>query len=576
MGLINQALQVGRSALLSYQSALQVVGNNISNAGSPDYTRQSAGLSPINGPAIPEGMRPGAGVALTSVKRNLDEALEGRIRVTMGANEADLAQQRAMSLVETLFDPVAGFQIAARSNAFFASLSDVQNTPNDVSNRQLAISNGAALASSLRDMRSSLAELGNGFNDQIAALVESANGIADRVAKLNSEIVAAEASGAPASALRDQRDVQLRDLSEIIDVRVKQQANGSTLVYLGNETLVDGGISRGLKVVSKFDGEFKRDDVAFADNNSQVVVRGGQLQGLIDARDVGAFGRIKDIDQLASAVIFEVNKAHSNGQGLTGFTSVTSSYAVDDPTAVLNSAQTGLPFSLDNGSFYIATVDQATGAIQSRQIQVDLDGIGDDDTTLESLIADINANVRGVNASLTSDNRLSIVAQPGVEFMFGFDGQTQRDDTSKMLAALGINTFFQGSTSADIAVNDALVGQPMMFAAASVSLSGDGSNAGRLADVGQQQSGLLTGASIVDFYGTIANQVAVQTATARNNVAASGSVLESLQAQKENISGVSLDEEAISLLKFERAFQGASRFISVVDRLSNELIALVR
>ena len=57
---------------------------------------------------------------------------------------------------------------------------------------------------------------------------------------------------------------------------------------------------------------------------------------------------------------------------------------------------------------------------------------------------------------------------------------------------------------------------------------------------------------------------------------AAGAVSEALTAQKESISGVSLDEEAIALLKFERAFQGASRFITVVDELLRELIAILR
>lgn len=576
MGLINTALQVGRSALLSYQSALQVIGNNISNAGSPDYTRQTPGLTPINGPAMPEGMRPGAGVALTSLKRHLDEALEGRLRTSIGASESNLAQQRAMGLVETLFDPTTGLQVSERMGDFFNNMSQVQNSPTDVAVRQLAISSGQALSDTLRQMRSSLVELGEGFNDQIGALVETANGLANQIAELNTEIVAAEAPGSTASALRDQRDALLRKLGEIVNVSVRHQETGSANVYIGNETIVEGGISRGLKVVSRFDGEFRRDEVVFADTGSQIAIGGGQLEGLITARDQSAYARTAQVDRLAAAVIFEVNKVHSDGQGLRGFSSVTSGYTIADTSAVLNSSDAGLPFTPINGSFYIATTDQTTGAVLSYQIQIDLDGIGDDDTTLESLVADINDNVAGVTASITPDNRLSMVGDPGQEFVFGYDGQSQREDTSNVLAALGINTFFDGTTAADIAVNASLSIQPSLLTAASVNLSGDGGNAGRLAGVGQVFSDMLEGTSVVEFFGSIANEIAVDSATARQNVEASSAVRDSLQAQKENISGVSLDEEAIELLKFERAFQGAARFVGVVDRLVSELIALVR
>ena len=76
MGLINSALLIDRSALLSYQSALQVVGNNVSNAGNPDYTRQTAILRPQVGVELPGGLIPGGGVALTDLQRNIDESVE--------------------------------------------------------------------------------------------------------------------------------------------------------------------------------------------------------------------------------------------------------------------------------------------------------------------------------------------------------------------------------------------------------------------------------------------------------------------------------------------------------------------
>jgi flagellar hook-associated protein 1 FlgK len=575
MGLINQALQVGRSALLSYQSALQVIGNNISNAGSPDYTRQTPGLSSVNGPGLPEGMRPGAGVALTSLKRNLDEALENRLRAAIGETEAQVARQQALAQVEALFDASGGLQLAARTNEFFNAMSDVQNAPDDIAARQLAIATGTSLAESLRQMRRSLGDLGADFNTRIAGLVETANDLSERIAELNTEIVSAEASGSPASALRDQRDALIRDLSELLDVSVRPQANGAANVYIGNESLVDNGVSRGLSVMTHLDGEFERDEVVFADNSSRVAVGGGQLEGLIAARDEAAFGQIDGIDRLAAAVIFEVNKVHANGQGLTGYSTVTSSYAAADPAAPLNSSDAGLPFTPDNGSFYIATRDQATGAVVSHQIEIDLDGVGED-TTLESLAADISDNVSGVTATLTPDNRMTLSADPGLDFVFGFDGQVQRDDTSNVLAALGINTFFDGVSATDIEVNTSLSAQPSLLSAAAVNLSGDGVMAGRLAEVGQQESALLDNQSILEFYGSLANAVAVSGASARENAETSANVRSALQAQKENISGVSLDEEAVELLKFERAFQGASRFVSVVDRLTGELIALVR
>jgi len=53
-------------------------------------------------------------------------------------------------------------------------------------------------------------------------------------------------------------------------------------------------------------------------------------------------------------------------------------------------------------------------------------------------------------------------------------------------------------------------------------------------------------------------------------------VLQTLQGQREALSGVSLDEESINLIKQQRAFEGAARIISTVDEMLQTILALVR
>ena len=576
MGLVNGALQIGRSALQTYQSALQVIGNNISNVGNPDYARQTVGLSAIPGTNLSPGMQPGAGVAFTDLKRNLDESLENRIRAAIGDLESAVARQQALGRVEAFFDEVSGKGISTKLTEFFNSFSNVQNDPSDISMRDIALVAGADLASSLVRLRSSLKALGDDFDGQIGTLVTDADQMAGQIAELNAEIAVAEAGGrGPAGALRDQRDALLRDLAELFAVTVREQPDGGINVYIGSEPLIQGGVSRGLTTEQVVDGDFARTVVRFADDGSPAPVQGGQLEGLIVARDQETYGRLADLDELAAALIFEVNRVHADGQGLSGFTSVTGTYAVADPTAALSTTEAGLSYAPQNGSFFIAVADDPTGTVVAYQIEVDLDGTADD-TTLESLVADINATVEGVTAGIAAGNRLQIDADPGFSFTFGHDGERFREDTSNVLAALGINTFFDGLSAADIQVNELLTTFPSLLAAATVNLDGDGSNAGRLASVGEAASEQLGGSSITEHYARLANAVAVAGGSALDDVEADQAVLSALQLQKESISGVNLDEEALQLLKFERAYQGAARYVTTVDRLLMELIALVR
>ncbi len=582
MGLMNSALQIGRNAILSYQSALQVVGSNISSVGSPDYTRLTPQLDPLQGPALAGGMQPGAGVALTGIQRNLDETLEARIRLAIGEQESLLVQQSALAQTEALFENIGGTGVVSRLTDFFNSFDNLQNTPEDLAVRGLTITQGTLLAESLHVLRGQLAQLGENLDQQVADLISRSDGLAQDIAGLNEEISRAEAGvEGQATGLRDQRDALLRELSEIVDVSVQEQPDGALNVYIGSEALVQGNFSRGLIVVTESDGEFTRSSIRFADDNAHVNPRGGRLEGLVAARDEQAYGRIQAIDELTAAIIAEVNRIHADGQGLSAMTSVTGSYDLLSTDAALNSSAAGLPFPPENGSFYVTVTDEATGTPVAYLIDVNLPPLAgatglEDATTLESLVADINAQVQGAAASITSGNRLSLTADDGYSFTFGHDGQQPREDTSGVLAALGINTFFTGRDARDIAVNEVVVEQPALLSSSSIFLTGDGTTAGRIAGLATATSARLGGETIAGFYNSLASSVAVTAFGVNEAAEAASAVRSSLQAQKESVSGVSLDEEAIALLKFQRAFQGASRFVSVVDDLLKELIALIR
>ncbi len=576
MGLMSAALQIGRSAVMSYQGALQVVGNNVANAGNADYVRQTAGLAALPGTPMGPGLQPGAGVALSSLKRNLDESLESRIRVAVGDRESAATEADWVDRIEAFFDELSGAGIASQLTDFFNVLSDVQNNPEDVALRSVAITSGATLAGSVQRLRRELLAMGEEINGQIEGLVDAADGLAGEIADLNARIISAEGSRqGQANSLRDQRDAKLRELSELFDTTVRYQPDGSVYVYIGSEAIVQGGVSRGLTTETQVDGEFARAVIRFADTHSPVSVHGGRIEGMLSARENQAYGRIASLDQFAAGLIGEVNRVHSDGQGLIGFTSVTGTYDVTDTSVALNSPEAGLRNPPRNGSFFLTVSDDATGTPVAYQIDVDLDGIGTD-TSLESLVADINATASGVTASITFDHKLKLDADDGYTFSFGNDGQTFRDDTANLLSALGVNTFFAGSTAGDIHVNPMVESDARRLAASMTNFTGDGDNAGRMAGALNEPSELLDGSSILDFYNAVANDVAVTGAAAKTGIEAADAILMALQTQKENISGVSLDEEAIELVKYERAFQGAARYLSVVDQVMTEMMNIIQ
>lgn len=572
MSLTTSALQIGSSALISYQQALQLAGNNIANAGNPHFTRQTALFDPrVTGNV--GGLQIGTGVQISSIQRNISEALEARLRSAISDQSSAGARYTALARVETTLDGLGVTNLGTTLTDLFKSFSDLQNNPEDAAARGLVVQRGAAVSEAVKKQRLDLVNLREDLNTDVADFAKRADELAGQIADLNVQITSAQASGGDAAAggLKDQRGNLLQQLSQIVDIATKEQTTGSINVYVGSEPLVQGGISRGLTTTQESAGNGLTNAVVrFKDNNSQAVIRGGQIAGAIDARDNAADVQLSRLNTLASAIIQEVNKRHASGQGLEGFTSLLGTYGVLDNNAALNSAAAGLDLKPQSGTFFIDAKDKSTGQSTRVQINIDLDGQNGNDTTLTSLAAQINAALPGkVTAVAQPDGRLNLTATSGLTFSFA-------DDRSNVLAGLGLNTFFTGKDASDIDVNALISDTPSLLAAATQGTPGDGSNAGLLAKVADAVSSLLGGVSLTDFHQASVSRSAVDSNSAKNSADATDTIFGSIQAQHESISGVNLDEEAVKLVAFQRAYQGAAKYLTTIDAMLQTLLSLVK
>jgi len=568
MGLTNGALQIGQSALLTYQSALQAVGNNIANSSTDGYVRRTPQLTSMPGVPLAEGLMPGGGVALTALQRSLDEALESRLRAAIGDEQKSLTEQQVLAQVESLYNELGDHNLSNLLSTFFNSFEDVQNQPTDVPTRSVAIAAGQSLAGQLRQTRAELMDMNDHLNRQIVDATRQANDLVRQIAGLNLQIVAAESAGKGAAAsLRDQRDGALKKLAELMDIQSAETPEGAVNVYVGNLPLVQYAKYRSLTTVEERSGDRMVVSVRFVDDNGPVTITSGQIAGLTTARDQQVYGQMQQVDQLAAALIEQVNRLHSQGQGLEGLTDLTGAYAVADPAAALNAGGAGLPFAPVNGAFKL-TVDPGTGQSREYVIPISLTGLGAD-TSLNDLVSYINANVADVTASVTVDGRLRLQASAGHSFAFG-------EDSSGALAGLGVNVFFTGHDATDIGVETNLAAHPQWLAAARDNRPGDGSNAAAISALNDMGVPALNGLSIPQQWRSVVGQLATASRQARYDTEATHSVSQSLESQRASISGVNTDEEAVNLMQYQRSFQAAARYISVIDQLVSEMLSLVR
>lgn len=567
MSLIN-TLNIGQNALAVQQAAMQVTGNNISNAGNADYTRETASISENADQQLTPGIFVGTGVNLDAVQRQIDDSLQSRINSSVSDNEAASTTQDWLGRVESTFNELSDNDLSTQLSTFFNSWSDLANNPQDSGARQTVIQDGQNVAQFFQGLRGQLSGLQTDANNQITSLAKTADGLAQQVADLNGQISTTEAgSGGTANALRDQRDAVLKQLSQLINIKTVPNSTGSVVnVYVGSDALVTNTTNRGITTQAQDSNGEVVQTLVFKADNGTVNGTGGQIGGLIGVnQQIG--DTVNKVDSLANNLTFELNKVYSSGQGLQGFSSVTATNAVTDPTVALNDPTSGLKNVPVNGSFVVHVTNKTTGLQTSTLVQVDEDGLNGNDTTLNSLQADLN-NINGVTASING-GKLTIAASNS-------DDQISfSQDSSGVLASLGINSFFTGSNAANIAVNQTVVDDPSMLAAAKNGQSDDNQTALAIANLQTQPIAGLNGATLNDTYDSVVNDVSNATAAAKTNAEATQTVQDTLEAQRESLSGVDLNEEAVNLMTQQRAFQGAARLITTVNEMLDEVMNLI-
>src|SRR6185503_9287585 len=114
--------------------------------------------------------------------------------------------------------------------------------------RSVVIQEGQSLASRIASMRSDYNVVLEEVDRSLQNTVNQANDLLDRIAAINTQISTTEGPGGEAGALRDQRDLLIDQLAEIIDVNVIEQPGGAVDIHVGSTPIVLGGVSRGIEL----------------------------------------------------------------------------------------------------------------------------------------------------------------------------------------------------------------------------------------------------------------------------------------------------------------------------------------
>ncbi len=312
-------LSVGKSAMFANYAALQTTGNNIANANTAGYSRQSVQLADAAGQFTGAGFF-GKGVNVVTVQRAYNELLTTQAGAANSVAAADSARLDKLKQLEGVF-PIGSNGLGAAAGNLLNSFVDISSNPTDSSARQVALSAAQELASRFRNAGEQLTSLQGGVMLDMRSAVTAVNSLAQQVGRLNEQISALKGTGQPPNNLLDERDRVISDIGKLINVTTQPAEDGSLGVFIGaGQNLVLGNVVNSLKVVADTFDPAKA-QVALRDGASDRMIpassfSGGTISGLLRFQNEDLSEATRLLGQMATAVSGALNKQQSLGLDL--------------------------------------------------------------------------------------------------------------------------------------------------------------------------------------------------------------------------------------------------------------------
>ena len=328
---LNTSLSIATEALQAQEAAISVTSNNIANANTVGYTRETVVLT--ESASYQDGMTTlGGGVTLQGFSSVRDQLLDLRIQQQTSQQSSADAQTASLNQVQSLFSS-SGNDLGTDLSSFFSSVSALTANADDTATRQAVLSAGQNVAEEFNTLSSGLTSEQTSLDQQVGSDVDQINHLSSQIASLNTQLGQASAQGQNTGPLQDQVAADELSLSKLTSISVTH-TEGTDTITTGNGTpLVLGNQSFALKTTAGSNG--LQQVLDSSGNNITSTLTGGDLGGTIQTRDSLISGLLTQLDTLANQFATSVNSAQSSGYNQNG-TSGAALFSV--PSTVTGSA----------------------------------------------------------------------------------------------------------------------------------------------------------------------------------------------------------------------------------------------
>jgi flagellar hook-associated protein 1 FlgK len=313
---------IGLTGVLSHQTALNTTANNITNANTPGYSRQEVQFETQDGQRTGAGTI-GSGVSISNIRRLANEYLTQQLR----EDSTLYGEQEALNSELSRLDNLLGGKDTGLNNAlnnFFAAMQNAAEDPTSLPQRQLVLSEGQQVVNRFQGLNEELIQQRESIKTQMQQGVKDANSLLKSIGELNLAISESPgiAQGRMPLELMDQRDEKLRQLSELVNIRVTETEGSQINVSLANGlSLVTGNNAAEFATRSSAEDPTRLEFTLESGGRTLLVdeqIQGGKLGGLRRFDQEALKPAFDELGRLAIALSASINQQHEIGMDLEG------------------------------------------------------------------------------------------------------------------------------------------------------------------------------------------------------------------------------------------------------------------
>jgi len=615
---LSQALSAALAGVHVTQQGLSVIAGNVANANTTGYVDES--VSPVEFAAGGIG---GSSVDTSGINRNLNTLLQSQLWTeSSGGSYADAAAGLYQQLQQVYGTPGSSSSFDAIYDNFTSALQSLSTSPSSYSSQAAVVSSAQSLAQNLNSMTSNIQQLRTQAESGIASDVQTANTALAQIAQINLQLQAATPDAASAT-LEDQRDNDVTQLAQLMNVRVVQGSNNQISLYTSTgQQLVSSAEASQLSFNDV--GSLNAADLWSA-NPSQdgagtitLTAPGGTqtdliATGAIQSGQIGAYLQMRDtilpqaqsqLDEMANQMSQALSNQTTSGTAISSGSQ--SGYSVD--TASLSAGNTLQLAYTDSSNVQHTITVVVLGSGGSLPLQsspsnpnnqtIGVNFAGGMSGVVTALNAALGTNLQFsntgtvlnvVNAASTTNVVNSLAATSTVTSLTSGSPQLPLflDGSTPITGALSASGSQTTGLAGRITVNSAVAASPSSLVAyASNTTAGDPTRPNFI--LSQMTSASLTyspttgigsaqqpySGSLPDYLSAVITQQGQAANAATNLQQGQDTVVSALQQRFNDQSGVNIDTELSNLISLQNAYGANARVMSTIQQMMATLLQI--